>query len=369
MPSEYDRLIDSLFKKAEENGIPLSGTFELTSRCSLDCKMCYIHRKENDREAMRCERPTEWWLDLAKKAKDAGMLLLLLTGGEPLVRRDFEEIYLACRSMGLLVSVNTNATLIDENTVRFFKENPPQRLNITLYGASEETYESLCGDGKAYGRVIKAIRALKEAGVKLKLNYTLTPQNAQDKEKIFEFAKEEGLELQAVSYMYPPVRAQGAEDIARLSAREAAEAQFNWQRNRLGDDKFRKLLEFNLKYSQVAAAREGLGERISCRAGSTVFWVTWQGDMTPCGMMNEPKETIEKTEDFNAAWRAIRATRENIYLPSECARCRWRRICDLCAAVSYAETGRFDGKPQYACEKAHEYGKLCQEFLNPDEQT
>ncbi len=366
MPSEYDRLIDSLFTKAEASGVPLSGTFELTSRCSLDCKMCYIHRKENDREAMRCERPTEWWLELAKTAKDAGMLLLLLTGGEPLVRHDFEEIYLACRSMGLLVSVNTNATLIDEKKVRFFKENPPHRINITLYGASEETYESLCGDGKAYSRVIKAIRALKEAGVKLKLNYTLTPYNAQDKGKIFEFAKEEGLELQAVSYMYPPVRAQGAPDIERLSAKDAAQAQFGWQRKRLGDDKFRKLLEFKVKSPIVTTAQEGCGERISCRAGSTTFWVTWDGAMTPCGMMNEPKERIE---DFNAAWGKIRAERKNIIMPVECARCEWRRICDLCAAVSYAETGRFDGKPEYACKKAHEYGKLCKAFLDPGEKT
>lgn len=366
MPSEYDRLIDSLFTKAEASGVPLSGTFELTSRCSLDCKMCYIHRKENDREAMRCEKPTEWWLELAKTAKDAGMLLLLLTGGEPLVRRDFEEIYLACRSVGLLVSVNTNATLIDEKKVRFFKENPPHRLNITLYGASEETYASLCGDGKAYGRVIKAIRALKEAGVRLKLNYTLTPYNAQDKEKIFEFANEEGIELQAVSYMYPPVRAQGAPDIERLSAKDAAAAQFGWQRKRLGDDKFRKLLEFKVKSPIVTTAQEGCGERINCRAGSTTFWVTWDGEMTPCGMMNEPKERIE---DFSAAWEKIRARRKNIIMPVECARCEWRRICDLCAAVSYAETGRFDGKPEYACKKAHEYGKLCQEFLDPGEKT
>ncbi len=367
MISEYERLISNLFDKAEAAGTPLSGTFELTSRCSLDCKMCYIHRKENDREAMRCEKPTEWWIDLAQKAKDAGMLLLLLTGGEPLVRRDFREIYLACRNMGLLVSINTNATLIDDEKVRFFAENPPHKINITLYGASEETYESLCGDGKAYGRVIKAIRALRDAGVRVRLNYTLTPYNAQDKDKIFEFAKEEGLELQAVSYMYPPVRAQGAPDIERLSAKDAAQAQFSWQRKRLGDEKLRKLLEYKLT---PLPTREGdKGETISCRACSTAFWVTWDGRLTPCGMMNEPKEIIENPQDFSAAWGRLRARRKNIIMPFECKNCKLRRVCDLCAAVSYAETGRFDGKPEYACRKAHEYGRLCQEFLNPGEKT
>ena len=160
MELTYDTFISRLFAKATQTGTPLSGTFELTSRCTLDCKMCYIHKKQQDAEILEKEKPTKWWLDLAKKAQESGMLLLLLTGGEPMLREDFDEIYLTCKKMGLLVTINTNATLIDEKKIQLFKENPPQRVNITLYGTSRETYGNLCGVPQAYDKVVWAIKAL-----------------------------------------------------------------------------------------------------------------------------------------------------------------------------------------------------------------
>ena len=102
------------------------------------------------------------------------------------------------------------------------------------------------------------------------------------------------------------------------------------------------------------------GEKINCRAGSTVFWVTWDGKMTPCGMMITPSVEIK---DFNSAWQYIRTEREKIMLPSECKNCSLRKICDVCAAVTFAETGRYDGVPTYACAKAKAYNRLCREEL------
>lgn len=81
--SAYQYFIDYLFAKSSRQGVPLSGTFELTARCNLDCRMCYIHKRANDRAAAARERTTAQWLDLAKECQDAGTLLLLLTGGEP----------------------------------------------------------------------------------------------------------------------------------------------------------------------------------------------------------------------------------------------------------------------------------------------
>ena len=114
MKVQYENFMEYLFAKASGSGTPLAGTFELTSRCNLDCRMCYIHRRENDAEAAANEMSTEWWLSLARKAQSMGMLTLLITGGEPLLRADFEEIYRACHKLGLLLQVNPNGTLINE---------------------------------------------------------------------------------------------------------------------------------------------------------------------------------------------------------------------------------------------------------------
>lgn len=356
MVSDYDRLMTVLFAKADTSKSPLSGSFELTSRCTLDCKMCYIHRRENDKSAISGEKDTAFWIDLARKAKDAGTLLLLLTGGEPMVRSDFDEIYLECKKLGLLVSVNTNATLIDEQKLRLFTEYPPLRLNITLYGTSRETYANLCGNADAYDRVANAIHELKKVGVNMKLNFSITPYNSADAAKAQELAKELDLPVQSTSYMFSPVRASG--ETVRLSAKDAAKAHFEWKKRQNGDADFKSLLQKSLPDESCDIM---CGEKINCRAGLSSFWVTWQGEMTPCGMMTAPSAPAE---DFSEAWKTICAEREKIYLPKKCATCRIRNLCDLCAAVSVAETGKSDAVPQYACEKAREYARLCREYIN-----
>lgn len=407
MELTYDAFISQLFMKATQTGTPLSGTFELTSRCTLDCKMCYIHSKARDKEVIKKEKPTKWWLDLAEKAQKNGMLLLLLTGGEPMLREDFDGIYLACKKMGLLVTINTNATLIDEEKIKLFKENPPQRVNITLYGTSRETYGNLCGVPEAFDTVIRAIRALKEAGINVKINYTVTPYNKDDVIAASDFAGELGVPIQTVTYMFPPLRAcenntvgygldRTAEkcggcgenkkpqqtttydccaqhptlvsgdwhlasgEATRLSPEEAANIVFNLQKHRYGDD-FNKFLEYQKKRNPKTDYFDDCekeGERIRCRAGATTFWVTWDGKMTPCGMMVEP--VAEIGDDFQKAWNKIRKEREEIILPPECTLCEHKSHCDVCAAVTYAETGKFDGLPTYACEKAKAYAKLVE---------
>lgn len=359
--NEYDVLINSLFAKAEMQGIPLSGAFELTSRCTLDCKMCYIHRHEHDREAINGEKDTAWWIDLANQAAKAGTLPVLLTGGEPMIRRDFDEIYLACKNAGLLVSVNTNGTLINGEKIRFFKENPPQKLNITLYGTSKETYAGLCGNGEVFEKVTEAVKNLKEADINVKLNYSVTPQNIADAPKALDFARELQIPIQPVTYMFPPIRTECGEMSERLTPQEAAKAQFEWQKKLLGDG-FSDYLKNKGKAPPLYADIGECGERINCRAGSTTFWVTWKGEMTPCGMMTRPSVPID---DFKEAWEKIRAKRKEIFLPQECTGCEYRRDCDMCAAVSYAETGKFNGKPDYVCRKAYEYARLCKDFLTP----
>ncbi len=358
MGLEYDLFISKIFSKADKESIPLSGSFELTARCPLDCKMCYIHRKANDCEAIKQEKDTEWWLRLTEEAKNAGLFMLLLTGGEPLLRNDFEEIYLNAKRNGLLVSVNTNGLLIDESKVRFFAENLPQRLNVTVYGASEETYRELCGIGEAYKKTTDAIIRLKEAGVNTVINYTVTQYNRHDAERIYEFARELKIPVQTVTYIFPPVRACGEAD--RLSPEDAAAANFDCHTLDWGEEKYRKHLTAKADIAREPGTAESGGETIPCRAGRSTFWVTWDGRMSPCGMMTTPMVEIRS---FNDAWNEIKKAREKIILPPECQRCELRNYCDICAAVSLAETGEFSKVPLYACKKAAYYKKLCDAYV------
>lgn len=359
MGLEYDLFISNLFSKADKNFVPLSGSFELTSRCPLSCRMCYIHREENDCEAIQREKSTDWWLTLAEQAQKAGMLMLLLTGGEPLLRKDFEEIYLGAKKLGLLVSVNTNGMLIDDDKIKFFADNPPQKLNISLYGASEETYRELCGNGKAYEKVFSAVRKLCKAGVNVKINFTITQYNSHDAKKIYDFAKELGIPVQAVSYMFPPVRAGG--EAERMPPEEAARVHFECMLLDVGKEKLKKHFEAKANIRRDVDFDDSGGELIPCRAGRSTFWVTWDGKMSPCGMMTTPMFEISS---FSDAWECIKEARENIFLPPKCKTCDLRNYCDMCAAVTLAETNDFGTVPEYLCRKATEYKRISDKFLN-----
>ena len=364
----YEMFSNILFSKAGALGIPLSGTFELTSRCNLDCKMCYIHKRANDAHARSLEMSTRQWLDLAKECQQAGMLHLLLTGGEPTVRSDFKEIYTACRNLGIMVSINSNATLINDDMVAFLAANPPSRINITLYGASAETYERLCGDGSAYDRVIHAILALQKAGVLVKLNYSVTQYNRQDGDAIYAFAKEHGLVIQAATYMFPPVRAceQGCFLTDRMTPEEAAAEQIKYDRSRIPPEYLEQVWRDKLSGIRVPdpndECQELPTERIKCRAGHSTFWVTWDGKMRPCGMMTVPSADIREM-GFAAAWQEIRRAREEIFIPAKCTTCEISNACDACPALCYAETESFTEVPTYMCEKTKAYLKLIEQCV------
>ena len=367
----YQIYSDRLFAKAGRMGIPLSGTFELTSRCNLDCKMCYIHKRANDAHARSLEMSTKQWLDLAKECQQAGMLNLLLTGGEPTVRSDFREIYTGCRKLGLMVSINSNGILMDDSMVAFLAANPPTRVNITLYGACPETYQRLCGDGSAYERVIHNILALRKAGVLVKLNYSVTQYNRRDGDEIYAFAEKHGLTLQTVTYMFPPVRAceQGCFLADRMTPQEAAEAQMAYDRLRMPPEVLRQVLQDKLRGIRVedpdSECQELPTERIRCRAGYSTFWVTWDGQMRPCGMMTVPSADIREL-GFAGAWKQIRRAREEIFIPAKCTNCEIANACDACPALCYAETGSFTEVPVYMCEKTRAYLELARKALEQE---
>lgn len=227
------RLSSYLHAKACRAGTPLSGNFELTARCNFNCRMCYVHLTPEEQRSRGRELTADEWLAIAESARSRGMLFLLLTGGEPLIRPDFRYILTELKKMGLMVSVNSNGSLIDSDWLDFFRSEPPFRFNITLYGAGNESYEALCGR-PAFTKVTENIRALKEIGVGVKLNVSMTPWNVRDMAEIHKIAEELGTPMQLATYMFPPVR-RSAEMVGkndRFTPEEAAGYEVMWDKLR-----------------------------------------------------------------------------------------------------------------------------------------
>ena len=370
MGVSYTKYIDYLYARAHGKGIPFSGTFELTARCNLDCKMCYIHKRANDKKVMKEELSAKQWLEMGEKAQKEGTLLLLLTGGEPLLRPDFKEIYTGLRNLGILLSINTNATMINDEMVDFFKNDPPIRMNITLYGASPETYERLCGDRNAYFRAYHAVKALKEAGIRIKINYSTTKETLEELPAVYQFAKDNEFAIQVASYMFPPLRAcENCEAVTdRLSAKEAGDARFAAELLRYGDmpeimmERAKAMLAGKDFEAEVSECMELPTERIRCRAGDTNYWVTYKGEMRPCGMLTVP--TINSLAcGFVSAWDYIHRERQNIMVPAKCTACELNKVCEVCPAACYSETGKYEQAPEYACERTRVFLRNVKNWL------
>lgn len=350
-------LTSLLFAEATQKGIPLGGTFELTPLCNMNCKMCYIRMTKEERDRKGRERTAEEWLDLARQAKEQGMLFLLLTGGEPFLYKDFWYLYEELKKMGLLVSINSNATMLQGEILEKLIKNPPVRINITIYGGSDKTYADLCRCPDGYTRATEAVRKLREAGVAVKINGSITPQNCDDIIECFDFAKEMDTLCQLGSYMFPPTRRDDV-STARFTAEEAGIYQAKIDKMRYEPQDLAAIIAENERCDREGS-RKDYPQKFRCRAGKSGFWITWKGEMTGCGMMEKFYE--HPFEDgFAECWKRLHKTISEQTVLTACKDCEQRDICKVCPAMALAETGDFNKKPQYICQMNEAWKKeLC----------
>ena len=350
-------LTDYIQAKASGMKIPVNGNFELLPACNFKCEYCYIHSQSSESLYKKSHPSADDWLKVVDSAKEKGLLFLLLTGGEPLLYDGFDKIYDYSVKSGIVVSVNTNGSLINEDLIKLFRNNLPRQINISLYGTNNEIYRDLCGTEKGFDKVDRAVRLLKQNGIPFKFNCVLNQKNVSDAESIIKYSKEAGTFADFTTYVYPPVR---NEDFSfgnnkRLSCEEAASMRLKIYRLTHSDAEYRLFLE-NIVSSGTRKV-EMLSEKcdgeskMSCRAGKSSFWINWKLEMTPCGMMGNPSADLKKIS-FEEAWKSISGLYRDCSLPEKCLSCPMAGICGVCAASAYAESGNLTDIPVYICQTA-----------------
>ena len=178
-----------LWEKLEARRRPLSFDLEVTARCNNDCRHCYINLPAGDREARATELSLEEITRIAGEAVSLGAVWCLLTGGEPLLRDDFSEIYLALKRLGLLVSVFTNACLVTPEHVELFKQYPPRDLEVSVYGVTPATYEAVTRRPGSFAAFRRGLDLLLAAGVKVRLKAMALRANVHELPEIARFCR------------------------------------------------------------------------------------------------------------------------------------------------------------------------------------
>lgn len=365
-----DSIKDRLFQKSAQQRLPLTGAFELSPVCNFSCKMCYVRKTMKEVNAEGGLMPVSFWLDMAEQARSAGTLYPLLTGGEVFVYPHFREIYEEMTHMGMQISINSNGSCITEDDVRWLRQIPPQRINITLYGASSESYEKLCGDARGFDRVCKAMKLLEENNIRYKLNCSVTPYNNYDLPAMLEFAEKHGKKLKAATYMFPPVRRTGqcGDYGDRLSPKEAAFAQVLIDSKQLEPIQFAVLAHNAMKFREltpelIAEAAKGEPRNMRCLSGRCSYWIDWQGNLSGCGMVDYPKISL-RDKSFMQAWSEITDWTEKVQYSAICGNCVNRNVCYTCMAMVYNETGGLDGRPEYICEMRKYAAQYYRQFAD-----
>jgi MoaA/NifB/PqqE/SkfB family radical SAM enzyme len=208
--------------------LPTEVAIEITRRCPLNCLHCYNNLPMNDAAARHEELTCAEHRRLLDELAEAGCLWLLYTGGEIFARADFLEIYRYAKSKGFLITLFTNGTLITPRVADLLAEWRPFGVEITLYGATRETYEALTLIPGSFDRCMRGIRLLMERGLPLKLKTVPTTINRHEVYAMKRFAEEDlGVEFKFDPLVNPRIDCSQSPVAVRLSPEEVVALDFH----------------------------------------------------------------------------------------------------------------------------------------------
>ncbi len=347
-----------LWDKMKGKRVPLSFDLEVTARCSADCRHCYINLPAGDPAAKGAEMTAKEILGIARQAADLGAMWCLVTGGEPLLRDDFEEIYLGLKRMGLLVSVFTNACLVTAAHVELFKKYPPRDIEVTVYGVTRETYEEVTRRPGSFDAFMRGLDLLFASGVRVRLKAMAIRSNLHEQQAIADFCRVRTKDY----YRFDP------QIHLRFDGDAARNVEIRGER--LTPDEIVALERADEKRSNAMKEKcdtlinaemghKGCDHLFHCGAGNGSFNVSYDGRFRLCSSLWAEGTTYDLRQGTLAdAWvnfvpkvRDLRSQRRE-FLDS-CRTCEIVNLCLWCPAHAHLETGRLDGTTPDFCAAAH----------------
>ncbi len=281
--------IDRLGERAAAAGVPLFGSLELTWRCNFRCVHCY---QDGLRDTHR-ELTTAEWKRLLDEIAELGCIFLTFTGGEPLLRPDFSELYEHAFRRGFVPTVFTNGALVDAALLDLWERMPPKQIELTLYGASEATYARVTERGHVHERVASTVDRILERGLRLVLKAPAMRPLLGDLHALAAFAEARGLHLQTDSSLFPRLDGHRGPLAHRLSPEEAVALT-------AGQAGFAEHLD-----ACFGGAPPRLPDRVyRCGAANYAFNVDPSGHLQPC-VISRGVSTSFRQHGAAEAWRSL----------------------------------------------------------------
>ncbi len=321
-----------IFQETTDANHPLSALLELTYTCNSRCRHCYINSRSR-----RGEMTTHEWVSVLDQLASAGALFLTLSGGEPLLRRDFFEVAAESRRLGFALRIYSNGTRIDAKASQRIAALTPLAVEISLYGARAGTHDAITGVLGSFDKTIRGVRNLLHDGVRVNLKTPVMRSNWSEYPEIQDWAGKLGAHLYPDTQIVP---SDGGDPCPTDLNLDAA-GLMRFYRSSVGRKR---------PGAPSAAVRRGRREGISsspmCNAGRNTLAISPSGDVYPCVQIRWSAGNL-KREKFSAIWATspvllgLRALSVRDF--ADCAACGLFDDCSPCPGVAALETGNLLG--------------------------
>jgi len=348
----------SLWKELEVGRFPLAFDLEITARCNNACRHCYINLPAGDTDAQSNELSPDEISRIADEAVSMGALSCLITGGEPLLRHDFADIYLSLKKKGLLVSLFTNATIIAPEHIEIFREYPPRDLEVSVYGVTKETYESVTGTPGSFSAFMKGLSQLSESGIKPRLKAVALRSNVHELPQISEFCRERTKDY----FRFDPLlhmRFDRNEEKNAMIRAERLDPEEIVAIEKADTERFDSLMKSCDRHIHTDPAVQGCKHIFRCGAGRWAFTVGYDGQFRICPSLWHPqcmydlrKGSLQEAWDIFTPHILDKRSDRREYLDT-CGNCPVINLCLWCPAHAYLETGELDLPVESFCRVAH----------------
>ena len=345
-------------KKLRDIRLPLECHFDLTYRCNNNCRHCWLRISPADSERNR-ELSFEEIRRIVDEARTLGTRCWSISGGEPLLRPDFPEIFDYITAKALSYTLNTNGTLLTPKLAQLLKRRGTKM--VALYGATQETYDHVTRNPGSFEQLMQGFRYLKEAGAGFMVQLIPMKDNWHEWEKMIELAKSLSAHYRiGAPWLY-------------LSSCQNPELNAEIARQRLEP---RNVVELDTPdcsseemHTHECGHSEGDGRLFaSCIAGRRDFHVDPYGGMSFCSFLKDPSMRYDLTKgSVHEGWEVFipsLADREfgSREYQEKCGSCDVRQECRWCAVYGWLEHGRFSAPVEYLCEVARENKRYRDEW-------
>src|SRR3989344_195780 len=332
---QYGEFSERTYTRSYLSGVPTHGHFELTFRCPLKCTFCYCACYTTPEHTHR-ELATNEVLAILDEAAASGCLWMTFSGGDPFIRPDFRAIYDHAVGLGMIVSIFASGLILTDEWLEHLQGFRPFKIELPLYGVTQETYEKVAGKPNSFHRAMANIRRLLEAELPVKLKSAMLATNVHEIAALRAFVEGE-LQLKFNPNYFIFAKLDGSTDHLkdRLPPREIA---------RLIDLYGESACDSATTSKDEDVGDGPNGQLFKCAAGINSFYINPYGELNFCTYVRVKSYDLRQ----GSLIEGVRVLREDLLARtraegSACTSCKVHASCKNCPGSAVVETGSMYG--------------------------